>query len=120
MTFIKVKLPYHFNWRNFVVIFYIFWLISVQNFINCLAIKNNKIKKGKRSASEIDPERKRIFSLMMWLVPFIILLIIELFLRIFHYGENYSLFVDYDFYGKEYRTAIRGNKLKLLILLLQQ
>jgi hypothetical protein len=42
--------------------------------------KNNKIKKGKRSAVEIDPERKRIFSLIMWLVPFIILLIIELFL----------------------------------------
>ncbi len=67
--------------------------------------KNNKLKKGKRSAGEIDPKRKRIFSLIMWLVPFIILLIIELFLRIFHYGESYNLFVDYDFYGKEYRKC---------------
>ena len=67
---------------------------------------NNKKKTNiKKSANEIDPKRKRIFSFILALIPFLIFLIIELFLRILQYGESYKLFIDYDFYGKEYRKC---------------
>jgi len=68
-------------------------------------IKNRKTDNNKRTVKEINPKRKVIFSLILVLIPFIIILIIEFFLRIIHYGDNYSLFVDYDFYGKEYKKC---------------
>jgi tetratricopeptide (TPR) repeat protein/lysophospholipase L1-like esterase len=63
--------------------------------------KDDKRKPDKYS----DPKRKTIFSIILVLIPFIILFFIEFFLRIIHYGDNYNLFTDYDFYGKEYRKC---------------
>ncbi len=63
--------------------------------------KDDKKKPDKYS----DPKRKTIFSIILVLIPFIILFFIEFFLRIIHYGDNYNLFTDYDFYGKEYRKC---------------
>ena len=60
---------------------------------------------NKKPDNRIDPKKKIIFSLILVLFPFIILFIIEFFLRIIQYGDNYNLFVDYDFYGEEYKKC---------------
>ncbi len=67
--------------------------------------KTIKIRDGAKSAGEIDPKRKRLYSLMLWGLTLILLFIIELVLRIFQYGESYDLFIDYEFYGREYRRC---------------
>jgi tetratricopeptide (TPR) repeat protein/lysophospholipase L1-like esterase len=65
-------------------------------------IKNyDKKKQDKYFASK----KKIVFSIILVLIPFIILFIIEFFLRIINYGDNYNLFMDYNFYGKEYRKC---------------
>ncbi len=51
------------------------------------------------SGSEHNKRKKLIFSIILVLLPFIFLVIIELTLRIFKYGDNLSLFVDFP--GKE-------------------
>jgi len=68
-------------------------------------VKKSKKDDNKKADKYFDPKKRIIFSIILVLIPFIILFIIEFFLRIIHYGDNYNLFVDYDFYGKEYRKC---------------
>ena len=68
-------------------------------------IKKSKMNDTRKPDQYLDSKRKIIFSIILVLIPFIILFIIEFFLRVIHYGDNYKLFVDYDFYGKEYRRC---------------
>jgi tetratricopeptide (TPR) repeat protein len=59
-------------------------------------------KETGRKTDQIDPKKKIIFSLILVLFPLIILLLTELALRAFNYGQNYNLFVDFKLYGKQY------------------
>jgi tetratricopeptide (TPR) repeat protein len=67
--------------------------------------KTMKTRDGGKSSRKIDPKRKRLYSLMLWGLTLIFLFIIELALRVFHYGESYDLFIDFEFYGREYRRC---------------
>ncbi len=66
----------------------------------------NKLEKIKKN-TPLDPKKKFIFSVILVLIPVFILFLIEFSLRIANYGDNYSLFVDFSMYGKEYRTCNR-------------
>ncbi len=67
--------------------------------------EKDRIDNKKKAGDKIDPKKRIIFSLILVLFPFIILLIVEFLLRIFQYGDNYNLFMDYDLYGVEYRKC---------------
>ncbi len=68
-------------------------------------IRENRKSISRKPGNKFNPGKKIVFSLILVLIPFILLLVIEFFLRIIQYGDNYDLFVDYDFYGKEYRKC---------------
>jgi tetratricopeptide (TPR) repeat protein/lysophospholipase L1-like esterase len=68
-------------------------------------IIKSKMNDTSKPNEYLDPKKRIIFSIILVLIPFIILLIIEFFLRIINYGDNYDLFMDYDFYGKEYKRC---------------
>jgi tetratricopeptide (TPR) repeat protein/lysophospholipase L1-like esterase len=68
-------------------------------------IIKSKMNDTRKPNEYLDPKKRIIFSIILVLIPFIILLIIEFFLRIINYGDNYDLFMDYDFYGKEYKRC---------------
>jgi tetratricopeptide (TPR) repeat protein/lysophospholipase L1-like esterase len=68
-------------------------------------IIKSKMNDTRKPNEYLDPKKRIIFSIILVLIPFIILLIIEFFLRIINYGDNYNLFMDYNFYGKEYRKC---------------
>ena len=53
----------------------------------------------------ISPERKKIFAILMMLLPVLFVLLLEFALRIVDYGDNYRLFEDHTLYGKEYRRC---------------
>jgi tetratricopeptide (TPR) repeat protein len=62
--------------------------------------KNTPVKKS------ISKSKKRIFNLLIALVPVLFLVLLECILRLFHYGENYSLFINHpDEQYKEYRIV---------------
>ncbi|MBN1479648.1 tetratricopeptide repeat protein [candidate division KSB1 bacterium] len=46
-----------------------------------------------RSKKQLGPRKKTLFYVILVLFPFIVLLFIELFLRLFHYGGNLDLFI---------------------------
>ncbi|MBN1416392.1 MAG: hypothetical protein JW973_14915 [Bacteroidales bacterium] len=60
--------------------------------------------KGNKSGP-ISSGKKAVFSVMLFLFPFLMLTLIELSLRAFKYGDSYDLFVDFKFYGKEYKRC---------------
>jgi hypothetical protein len=53
----------------------------------------------------ISLKRKWLFTVLLILFPFILILLLELSLRIAAYGDNYNLFEDYNVYGKAYRRC---------------
>lgn len=57
-------------------------------------------KKNATDQVRLSGFKKLLFNVILISLPFIILLIIEIFLRIFNYGENYRLFVDFP--GHDY------------------
>jgi tetratricopeptide (TPR) repeat protein len=62
--------------------------------------KNTPVKKF------ISKPKKLIFNLLIALIPVLLFVILELILRLFHYGDNYSLFMDHpDEQYKEYRIV---------------
>ena len=66
---------------------------------------NYKTDNQNKPDGRIDPKKRIIFPIMLVLISFIFLFIIESFLRIIHYGDNYNLFIEYKFYGKEYKKC---------------
>jgi tetratricopeptide (TPR) repeat protein len=62
----------------------------------------SKSKQSNKRPDYIDPKKKLIFSLFFVLIPLIFLLLVEMTLRSVNYGQNYSLFVDFDLFGKKY------------------
>jgi tetratricopeptide (TPR) repeat protein len=65
----------------------------------------DNMRKNTRNIKPIDPKKKIIFSIILVFFPLILLLLVELTLRAFHYGQNYNLFVDVNLYGKKYRAC---------------
>jgi tetratricopeptide (TPR) repeat protein len=65
----------------------------------------DNIQEKKRTADNINPKRKRIFSVILILFPLLFFLLIEFSLRIADYGDNYNLFEDYNYCGKTYRRC---------------
>jgi tetratricopeptide (TPR) repeat protein len=62
--------------------------------------KNTPVKKA------IAKPKKLIFNLLIALFPVLLFIILEFILRLFHYGDNYSLFMDHpDEQYKEYRIV---------------
>jgi tetratricopeptide (TPR) repeat protein len=57
----------------------------------------NKQKKNNSSSKVAPVSKKRIllFKVISILLPFLVLILLEISLRIFHYGNNYSLFIEY-------------------------
>jgi len=56
-------------------------------------------KKGDKNTTVSVPSKKRIMlfkGISIILVPFIIICLIEFGLRLFHYGNNLNLFIDYN------------------------
>jgi tetratricopeptide (TPR) repeat protein len=60
----------------------------------------NNEKKSK--AISIDPKKKIIFSIILFLFPILFFALLEIGLRAFHYGQDYKLFTEINMYGKEY------------------
>src|SRR5450631_158064 len=57
------------------------------------------MNKGSRESEsnaggKVSGKRKRLFKVIAILLPFLILLLIEISLRIFHYGDNLNLFIE--------------------------
>ena len=74
--------------------------------------KSKSLKRSNLKASEIAPLRKRIFLIITILLPLIILVLLEIGLRVFHYGNNTALFVSIPdenskFYGINLEVAKR-------------
>lgn len=65
-------------------------------------IENTKISEQTGKSRSF---KKIIFSVVLIIIPLLIFLCIEVFLRIIHYGDSYHLFVDFDFYGQEYKRC---------------
>ncbi len=57
--------------------------------------KNSSAKKGttRRSTPDLDPKRQRLFGAIMFAIPLLAILTLELSLRIAHYGTNTDLFI---------------------------
>jgi tetratricopeptide (TPR) repeat protein/lysophospholipase L1-like esterase len=64
-------------------------------------VKNTEVQSGVK----LNPIKKIIFPVILIIFPLIFLVIIESFLRIINYGDNYNLFIETDFYGKEYKKC---------------
>lgn len=57
----------------------------------------NKSKKNNSSSKTLPVSKKRVFlfKVISMLLPFLVLILLEIFLQIFHYGNNYNLFIEY-------------------------
>jgi tetratricopeptide (TPR) repeat protein len=58
----------------------------------------------KNNAPELPPARRKLFLTITLLTPLLILLLLELFLRLIHYGPDLSLFASETIRGKSYLT----------------
>jgi len=64
--------------------------------------------KDKEKIKSIDLKKRIIFSFILTIIfPAVFLLLVEISLRIVNYGDDYSLFKDFDLYGKKYRACNR-------------
>jgi len=66
--------------------------------------KTKKQKPDKAFVSQITPARKRLFTILMVALPFVVLLLLEAVLQLFSYGGNTKLFItlphkESPFYG---------------------
>jgi tetratricopeptide (TPR) repeat protein len=63
-------------------------------------------KKHTSAQKEVSKPKKWIFNFMIALIPVLFFVLLELVLRAFHYGDNFSLFLDHpDKMFKEYRIV---------------
>jgi tetratricopeptide (TPR) repeat protein len=54
---------------------------------------------------QIDRKKKMLFSAILLIISLVFLFLIEAFLRLIDYGDNYKLFRDVELYGKTYREC---------------
>ncbi|MBN1416889.1 MAG: hypothetical protein JW973_17460 [Bacteroidales bacterium] len=55
---------------------------------------------------EISIPKKRIFNLILVLIPVLLFVVLEMVLRLFHYGDDFSLFIDHpDAIYKQYKVV---------------
>lgn len=57
---------------------------------------------NKSKINSIDPKKKLIFSIILISFPILFVVMLEVSLRAFHYGQDYRLFSEVNIYGKEY------------------
>jgi lysophospholipase L1-like esterase len=63
-------------------------------------------KKKIQVKKAISKPKKLLFNLLLVLIPVLFFIILEFVLRLFHYGDNYNLFMDHpDEMYKEYRVV---------------
>jgi len=61
-----------------------------------------KKSENKSKINSIDPKKKLIFSIILISFPILFIVMLEVSLRVFHYGQDYRLFSEVNIYGKEY------------------
>jgi tetratricopeptide (TPR) repeat protein len=61
-------------------------------------------QKTTQAANPISPGRKKFFWAVTLLFPFLLIILIELFLRAFHYGDSLDLVVTKHAFGKDWYT----------------
>ncbi len=64
--------------------------------------ENEQTSKDEKRELILSPKKKRIFFVVAILLPFLMLGILELGLRLFHFGPDLSLFVKKEIYGTTY------------------
>jgi tetratricopeptide (TPR) repeat protein len=62
-------------------------------------------KKTSQNKENFSSQKKLLFGIILILIPLILFSLIELSLRLIHYGDNYKLFVETKSYGKEYKIC---------------
>jgi tetratricopeptide (TPR) repeat protein len=75
----------------------------------------SKTNKGTSSRLEITAPKKRLFLAFTIAFPFIVLLLLEAGLRLFHYGPNLELFMNEEISGKTYLRMNPEVKLRYFI-----
>lgn len=49
----------------------------------------------KTDTAELSKQKKILFNIILFSTPFLLLFIVELFLRVINYGDDYNLFIDF-------------------------
>jgi len=63
------------------------------------------VQEENNTPKNISLKRKWLFSVILILFPFIVIMLLELSLNLADYGDNYNLFEDYSLYDKTYRRC---------------
>ena len=69
--------------------------------------KQKKKQQPAKPLAPLSPSRKRMFTVILILLPILFFVITELGLRAFNYGGNFDLVVTQKLFGKEYYTLNR-------------
>lgn len=65
---------------------------------------NKKRNETKKPSDALTPQQRRLFLIVTILIPFLLLIFLEIGLRIFHYGNEYDLVTINTLNGKEFYT----------------
>src|SRR4030042_7193182 len=71
------------------------------------------IKQRNKDLKEYSRSQRLVFNFMLIFMPLVLLLLLELFLRIIKYGDNFNLFIDFpnkNLSGYRYMNPIIGKK----------
>ncbi|MCX6171103.1 MAG: tetratricopeptide repeat protein [Ignavibacteriales bacterium] len=75
---------------------------QAENDIEINNSENEKTSNNKKQELILSPKKKRIFFVISIFLPIIIIGVLELGLRLFHFGPDLSLFVEKEIYGTTY------------------
>ena len=63
-----------------------------------------KHTKKRRTPASLSPQKRRLFTIITAVIPLVLLIVIEIMLRLFHYGSGYDLVMTTEVDGKAYYT----------------